>query len=88
MQAYSLLSFKNRVNDYINNGLHKKLVDPDGGANLAKKSLEFGPTEELHPLTNENFPPTGFECGTVNLPRISYLNIWKYLIEDVELKKQ
>ena len=34
------------------------------------------------------FSSTGFECGTVNLPRISYPNIWKYLIEDVELKKQ
>ena len=60
---------KNRVNDYIRNGLHKKLVDPDGGANLGKKRLEFGLSEELHPLMNENFPPTG-ECGTVNLPRL------------------
>lgn len=66
------------------------MLDPDGGANLAKKRLEFGLPEELHPLVNEKFPATGFECGTVNLPRISYCNIWKYLIEDVELilKKQ
>ena len=63
-------------------------MDPDGGVNLAKKRLEFGFAEELHPEVNENFPSTGFECGTTNLPRISYRNIWKYLIEDVELKKQ
>ena len=62
-------------------------MDPDGGANLAKKRLEFG-LNELHPLMNKNFPPTGLECGTVNLPSISYHNIWKYLIEDAELKKQ
>ena len=76
IQDYNFLfSSKNRVNDYIKNGLHKKVVDPDGGANLAKKRLEFGLTEELHPLLNENFPSTGFECGTVNLPRISCPNI-------------
>jgi hypothetical protein len=63
-------------------------VDPDGGVNLAKKRLELDLAEELHPLVNENFPSTGFECGTANLPRISYRNIWKYLIDDVELKKQ
>ena len=61
------------------------MLDPDGGANLAKKRLEFGLTEELNPLVNEKIPipSTGFECGTVNLPRISYRNIWKHLIEDV-----
>ena len=63
-------------------------MDPDRGVNLAKKKLEFGYAEELHSEVNENFPSTEFECGTTNLPRISYRNIWKYLIEDVELKKQ
>ena len=63
-------------------------MDPDGGVNLAKKKLEFGYAEELHSEVNENFPSTEFECGTTNLPRISYRNIRKYLIEDVELKKQ
>ena len=72
---------KNRVNDYIKNGLHKKVLDPDGGANLAKKRLEFGLTEELHPLVNEKFPSTGFECGTVNLPRISYRNIYLEVLD-------
>ncbi|CAB4015252.1 Hypothetical predicted protein, partial [Paramuricea clavata] len=47
-----------RVNDYIKNGLDKKVVDPDGGVNLAKKRLEFGFAEELHPEVNENFPST------------------------------
>lgn len=55
---------------------------------MAKKRLELGLAEEIHPEVNENFPSTGFECGTTNLPRISYRNIWKYLIDDVELKKQ
>ena len=57
---------------------------------MAKKrlELELGLAEEIHPEVNENFPSSGFECGTHNLPRISYTNIWKYLIDEVELKKQ
>lgn len=37
-------------------------MDPDGAVNLAKKRLEFGFAEELHPEVNENFPSTGFVC--------------------------
>jgi len=36
----------------------------------------------------ESFPSTGFESGISGLPRMSYSHIWKYLIDDVEIRKQ
>ena len=43
-----------RVNNYIENGLSKDIVDPDGGVNLAKKKL--GAIDEVDPELNEKFP--------------------------------
>ena len=43
---------------------------------------------EVSSELNENFPSSGFKLGISELPRISYSNIWKYLIEEVELRKQ
>lgn len=77
-----------RVNDYIKNGLDKDLVDPDGGINIAKKRLSLGLSEEIDPEVNENFPTSGFSSGIADVPIITYSNIWKYLIDDVEYKKQ
>jgi hypothetical protein len=39
-------------------------------------------------VTDENFPVDGFKFGIPGLPEIGYSQIWKYLIEDVEIKKQ
>ncbi|KAK3753046.1 hypothetical protein QZH41_001200 [Actinostola sp. cb2023] len=77
-----------RVNDYISNGLGGNIVDPDGGINIEKKRLELGLDEEISPLTDEAFPIDGFRVGVSDLPKVGYAQIWKYLIEDVELKKQ
>ncbi|PFX31615.1 uncharacterized protein LOC111321917 [Stylophora pistillata] len=77
-----------RVNDYINNGLSNNLVDPDGGVNVQKKRLKLGLIQEVNPTCNAEFPADGFQVGISCVPRIGYNHIWKYLIEDVEFKKQ
>jgi hypothetical protein len=76
------------VNDYVNNGLASNIIDPDGGINLQKKRLRLGLDNEVSPLTDERFPDDGFQVGISGLPKIGYCHIWKYLIEDVEYKKQ
>ena len=77
-----------RVNNYTDNGLSKDIVDPDGGANLAKKKKKLGALDEVDPELNEKFPCYGFQCGISELPRISFGHIWKYLIEAVDLRKK
>ena len=83
-----LLCLTFRVNDYTKNGLDKDLVDPDRGVNLEKKRINSGAADEVDPEIQTDFPLDGFECGISVLPRISFSQIWKYLIEDVEIKKK
>ena len=68
--------------------MDKDVVDPDGGDNLAKKRKILGVAEVVDPKINENFPSSGFQCGISLLLRISFSHIWKYLIEEVELRKK
>ena len=42
----------------------------------------------VDPEINENFPSGGFQCSVALLLRISFSHIWKYLIEEVELRKK
>ena len=80
-----------RVNDYISSGLDKDLIDPDGGVNAEKKKAELGllsKNKDNVPLELKQFPDKGFEVGLSRIPTIGYSQIWKYLIEDVELKRQ
>lgn len=83
-----LSCFVSRVNDYINSGLEKNLVDPDGGLNIKKKRLKLGLEREVESVINVEFPSEGFQVGVSCLPKIGYSQIWKYLIEEVEFKKQ
>ena len=85
--AFSFIFFY-RVNDYINNGLSNNLVGPDGGVNVQKNRLKLGLIQEVNPTCNNVFPADGFQVGISCVPRIGYNHIWKYLIEDVEFKKQ
>ena len=64
-----------KVNNYIENGLSKDKVDPDGGVNLAKKKL--GAADEVDPELNEKFPCYGFQCDISELLRISFGHISK-----------
>ena len=72
-----------RVNDCIKNGL-----DKDSGLNLEKKRRNSGVADEVDPEIQTDFPSDGFECGISGLPRISFSQIWKYSIEDVEIRKK
>ena len=47
-----------------------------------------GDAEVVDPKINENFPSGGFQCSVALLLRISFSHIWKYLIEEVELRKK
>ena len=78
-----LLCLTFRVNDYIKNGL-----DKDSGLNLEKKRKNSGAADEVDPEIQTDFPSDGFECGISVFPRISFIQIWKYLIEDVEIRKK
>ena len=77
-----------RVNDYTKNGLDKDLVDTDRLLNLEKKIKNSGAADEVDPEIQTDFPSDGFECGISVLPRMSFSQIWKYLIEDVEIRKK
>ena len=76
------------MNDYIKDGLDKDLVDPDRGLNLEKKRRNSGAADEVDSEIQTDFPSDGFECGILVLPRISFSQIWKYLIEDVEINRK
>ena len=55
---------------------------------MQKKRLKLGLIQEVNPTCNAEFPADGFQVGISCVPRIGYNHIWKYLIEDVEFKKQ
>ena len=79
------------MNDAISIGLDKDLVDPDVGVNAEKKKAEIGllsKNKDHVPLTLKQFPDKGFEVGLSRIPTIGYSQIWKYLLEDIELKRQ
>lgn len=80
--------FRVTINDDIDNGLSHNLFDPDGGLNLQKKCLRLGLEEEVSPSTDVQFPQDGFKAGILRVPKIGYSQIWKYLSEEVEFKKQ
>ena len=55
---------------------------------LQCKLFRPGLIQEVNPTCNAEFPADGFQVGISCVPRIGCNHIWKYLIEDVEFKKQ
>lgn len=89
MNLSKKFSFFFRVNDYIRSGLDSKnLIDPDGGINLENKRRELGLQEEQETATLVDFPTKGFVLVINSKLHVGYPQIWKFLIDDVELKKQ
>ena len=72
----------------MNSGLFHNLVDPDRGINLRKNCLELGLEQDVRPITDVPFPQDGFEVGISSVPNVGFGQIWKYLMEEVEFKKQ
>ncbi|CAH3037357.1 unnamed protein product, partial [Pocillopora meandrina] len=66
----------------------KNLIDPDGGINLENKRRELGLQEEQDTATLVDFPTKGFVVGINTKLHVGYPQIWKFLIDDEELKKQ
>lgn len=67
----------------MNNDLAGKIGDPNGGTNYAKKKETLA---NVHPTLEKTFPTTGFQTDLSIFRRLRFPNIWKYLIEDVELR--
>lgn len=89
MNLSEKFSFFFRVNDYIRSGLDSKnLIDPDGGINLENKRRGLGLQEDQETATLVDFPTKGFVVGINSKLHVGYPQIWKFLIDDVELKKQ
>ena len=58
---------------------------------MEKKKAELGllsKNKDNVPLELKQFPGKGFKVGLSRIPTIGYSQIWKYLIEDVQLKRQ
>ena len=47
-----------RVKDYMK--IYYKLIDPDGGVNLAKKKARLGLCENISPKSLDEFPTEGY----------------------------
>lgn len=77
------------MNDYIKSGLASKyLRDPDGGINVLKKKAQLGVLDNAEPELSPTFPKEGFSCDLSGMPKITFGNIWRYMIDCVEVKKQ
>lgn len=88
MNFSTKLSFIFRVNDYIRSGLDSKnLIDPDGGINIQNKRNKLGLQEEQE-KTLIDFPTKEFVVGINPKLNACYPQIWKFLIDDLEFKKQ
>ena len=78
-----------RVKDYIAGGLSCKIRDSDGGINLAKVKAGLGLMEEVdNNKLKVNFPVDGFTEDLSILPAISFGTIWRYMIEEIDAKRQ
>ena len=77
------------VNDYIDSGLDKDIINHDIGGNTEKnvQFVSISYKEAHEPLSLEGIPEREFKVGIIKIPTIYYSKIWKYLIEDVELKR-
>ena len=75
-----------RVNDYIENDLADDVIDPDGGVNTERKRARLGLPREEDAF--KSFPTEGFEVGVAMLPAVGYSQVFKFLIEDMEVRQQ
>ena len=80
-----ILTFINnffRVKDYMK--LNCKLVDPDGGVNVAKKKVRLGLCENISPESCNEFPSEGYNDDLTDVPNVDYNMIWKFMVQNVE----
>lgn len=86
MFVFCLLCF--RVKDYIVGGLSLKIKDFDGGIYLVKVKVDLGFMEEINVKKfKENFLVDGFIEDLNILFVILFGIIWRYMIEESDVKK-
>ena len=74
-----------RVKEYIQMGLDKDIVDPDNGANIAKKLTALQTSGlDLNVHTNLRLSPetptTGWTSNLGDLPFVSFASLYKHYI--------
>ena len=74
------VSFQSKVNY----GLDGQVVDPDSGKNYLKKRITLSTPKTT---SDEEIPTSEFQTDLSILPRVRYANIWKFLTNDIEVKK-
>ena len=60
-----------------------KLVDPDGGINIAKKKAQLGLYENISPESLKGFPSEGYTDELSDVPHVDYNMIWKFMVQNV-----
>ena len=73
-----------RVKDYMK--INCKLIDPDGGVNLAKKKARLGLCENISPKSPDEFPREGYNNDLSDVPVVDYNIIWKFMVQNVSGK--
>ena len=73
-----------RVKDYMK--INCKLIDPDGGVNLAKKKARLGLCENISPKSPDEFPREGYNDDLSDVPVVDYNIIWKFMVQNVSGK--
>ena len=63
-----------------------KLIDPDGGVNLAKKKARLGLCENISPKSPDEFPTEGYNDDLSDVPNVDYNMIWKFMVQNVSGK--
>jgi len=69
-----------RVKDYMK--ISYKLIDPDGGVNLAKKKAHLGLCENISPKS----PTEGYNDDLSDVPVVDYNMIWTFMVQNVSGK--
>ena len=62
--------------------INHKIIDPDGGVNLAKKNAHLGLCENISPEFPDEFP-TGYNNDLSDVPNVDYNMRWKFIVQTV-----
>ena len=63
-----------------------KLVDPDGGINIAKTKAQLGLYEKIGPESLKGFPGEGYTDELSDVPHVDYNMSWKFVVQNVAEK--
>ena len=70
----------NIYEDYMK--LKGKLVDSDGGINIAKKKAQLGLYVNISPESLKGFPSEEYTDELSDVPHVDYNMIWKFMVQN------